>query len=169
MVCACSMPLLRLAARPRVEMETRRVDFYHLTRDPAPVVAARLAERACASGACMLVVAGDRSIREAADAALWTTAPESFVPHALAGGRDEAAEPVLIADRCENPANGATMTALIDGIWDDATLAFERTFYLFDGERIDDARAAWRGLSRRDDVNSHYWRQDADGRWREGP
>lgn len=150
-------------------MSPRRVDFYHLTRDPAPAVVARLAERAYASGARMLVVAQDRALREAADAALWTTVPESFVPHALAGTADEPEEPVLIAAGCDNPGNGATMAALIDGVWDDAALMFDRTFYLFDGERIDDARAAWRSLSRRDDVDSHYWRQDMDGRWREGP
>lgn len=149
-----------------------RVDFYHLTRDPAPVVLARLAERVLAGGSRLLVVAEARDQREAIDAALWTTVPESFLPHAMAGPSlaDAADEPILIGDAIDGPAaNGASMAALADGQWRDEALTFDRTLLLFDGQRIDDARAAWRTLSKRDDVECRYWKQDEGGRWREGP
>ena len=153
-------------------MAQARVDFYHLTRDAAPPVVARLAERVLAGGARLLVVAGVREQREAIDAALWTAIPESFLPHAPAGAAlaDAAADPVLISDSIDGPAaNGATMAALADGVWRDEALAFERTLLLFDGQQIDDARSAWRTLSKRDDVECRYWKQDSAGRWREGP
>lgn len=149
-----------------------RVDFYHLTRDPAPVVVARLAERVLAGGARLLVVADGRELQEAIDAALWTVVPESFLPHAAAGTAlaDAADEPILICGGLDGSApNGASMAALADGQWRDEALAFDRTLLLFDGKRIDDARAAWRTLSKRDDVECHYWKQDEGGRWREGP
>ena len=153
-------------------MAGARVDFYHLTRDAAPPVVARLAERVLAGGSRLLVVAGEREAREAIDAALWTAIPDSFLPHPppshpLADGGNE---PILIGATLDQPiANGATMVALADGEWRDEALAVARTLFLFDGQRIDDARAAWRTLSKRDDVECHYWKQDDGGRWREGP
>lgn len=153
-------------------MAASRVDFYHLTRDAAPTVLARLAGRVLDGGARLLVVAEAREAREAIDAALWSVVPESFLPHAMAAAdvAAQAAEPILIApDLPDSPANGATMAALADGIWRDGALAFARTLFLFDGHRIDDARGAWRTLSKREDVECHYWKQDDTGRWREGP
>ena len=149
-----------------------RVDFYHLTRDPAPVVVARLAERVQAGGDRLLVVAAERETREALDAALWTAIPESFLPHVPADQSvgDLSDEPIIIvASMKDGAANGATMVAVADGQWRDDALGFVRTFFLFDGQGIDDARSAWRVLSKRDDVDCHYWRQDEGGRWREGP
>jgi DNA polymerase III subunit chi len=149
-----------------------RVDFYHLTRDPAPTVLARLAERVLAGEARLLVVADGREDREAIDAALWTVVPESFLPHAMTASAigDEQNEPILIGASIGGPApNGATMAALADGVWRDEALAFERTLFLFDSQRIDDARSAWRTLSKQDGIECHYWKQDGNGRWREGP
>ena len=149
-----------------------RVDFYHLTRDPAPLVVARLAERVLTGGDRLLVVAAEREAREALDAALWSAIPESFLPHPPAdqSGVDLAMEPIAIAASLDDGAgNGATMVALADGQWRDDALTFARTLFLFDGQGIDDARSAWRTLSKRDDVECHYWKQDDGGRWREGP
>ena len=153
-----------------------RVDFYHLTRDPAPVVVARLAGRVLAGGDRLLVVAAERSAREALDAALWSAIPESFLPHPPADhpGADLTLEPIVIAASLGDGlgggvGDGATMVALADGQWRDEALSFARTLLLFDGQGIDDARAAWRTLSKRDDVECHYWKQYEGGRWREGP
>lgn len=149
-----------------------RVDFYHLTRDPAPPVLARLAERVLSGGHRLLIVATDLSAREAIDAALWTAIPDSFLPHMPAGAAeaDQVDEPIAISAALEGPAaNGATMVALADGEWRDEALEFSRTLFLFDGSGIDDARAAWRTLSKREGVECHYWKQDEVGRWKEGP
>lgn len=148
-----------------------RVDFYHLTRDPAPAVLARLAGRVLAGGERLLVVANTRDQREAIDAGLWSAIPESFLPHPPSDRPvdDATDEPILIAADLAAPANGARLVALADGEWRDEALAFDRVLLLFDGAGIDGARAAWKSLSKREGVDCHYWRQDHGGRWQEGP
>ncbi len=147
-----------------------RVDFYRLTRDPVERVLPALATRILANGARLLVVAAPAMQRQAIDEALWTLNPASFLPHGHAGSPDEAIEPILIAGTPHaSPANGATHLALADGEWREEALGFERTFLLFDNSRIDDARALWRTLAARDDVDNRFWKQDENGRWSEGP
>ncbi len=148
-----------------------RVDFYHMTRDAAPVVVARLAERAVAGGGRLLIVAAEAKLRDGIDAALWTTNAESFLPHVMLSqpGDVEIVEPILIAADIAGERHSATLVALADGVWRDEALEFERALYLFDGQAIDDARSAWRVLSKRGDVDCHYWRQDSGGRWVKGP
>lgn len=149
-----------------------RVDFYQLTRDPAPRVAATIAAKALATGARMVIVTADAAQADGFDAALWTEAPTDFLPHGRADDAAAAADPILIArdlDGDDGPPNGATACLIGDGVWRDAAWSFERVFYLFDGARIDDARAAWRLVSRRENATAHYWRQDQRGRWSEGP
>lgn len=149
-----------------------RVDFYHLTRDPAPVVVARLAGKVIAGGGGLAVIAADAPARKAIDDALWSAVPDSFLPHAPADApaSEMAGDPIaILAGLDAGVPDGLTTAALADGEWRDAALAFARTLFLFDGQRIDDARAAWRQLGNRADVDRHYWRQDGQGRWTEGP
>lgn len=147
-----------------------RVDFYRLTRDPVERVLPALAERVLANGDRLLIVAAAAMQRQAIDEALWTQTAASFLPHGHAGSADERIEPILLAGALDGPpANGASHVALADGEWRDAALGFDRTFLLFDNSRIDDARATWRALAARDDVDNHFWKQDDRGRWSEGP
>ncbi|MGH6633109.1 MAG: DNA polymerase III subunit chi, partial [Sphingopyxis sp.] len=145
-------------------------DFYRLTRDPVERVLPALATRILANGDRLLVVAASAMQRQAIDEALWTLQPASFLPHGMAGSSDEEIEPILISGTLEtSPPNRASHLALADGEWRDAALGFERTFLLFDNSRIDDARALWRTLAARDDVDNRFWKQDENGRWSEGP
>lgn len=147
-----------------------RVDFYRLTRDPAERVLPALATRVVANGDRLLVVAAPAMQRQAIDEALWTLNPASFLPHGHAGSPDEAIEPILISGILASPPpNGATLVALADGEWRDEALGFDRIFLLFDNSRIDDARALWRTLAAREDVDNRFWKQDENGRWSEGP
>ena len=147
-----------------------RVDFYQLTRDPAERVLPALATRILGNGDRLLVVAASAVQRQAIDAALWTLQPASFLPHGHAGSPDEQIEPILISGTLDpSPPNRASHLALADGEWRDEALGFERTFLLFDNSRIDDARALWRTLAARDDVDNRFWKQDENGRWSEGP
>jgi DNA polymerase-3 subunit chi len=57
----------------------------------------RLAAAHYAAGRRVVVRAADEAEARRLDQALWTAAPDSFLPHAVAGGEDEAEEPVLIA------------------------------------------------------------------------
>ena len=141
-----------------------QVDFYHLTRQPIERVLPRLAERVLAGGGRLLVVAEGDAQRQGLDRLLWSYAPESFLPHAQAGGARDADQPVLIAAE-PAAANGARNILLADGVWRDEALAFDRAFHLFDEASIAAARAAWRGLGEREGVERRYWKQDEDGRW----
>ena len=141
-----------------------QVDFYHLTRLPLERALPQIAEKVLASGGRLVIVAGDPAQRTRLDQLLWTYAAESFLPHGQAGGEDDTAQPVLIAETPE-AANGARNIALVDGIWRDEALGFDRAFHFFDEERIAEARAAWKGLAEREGVARTYWKQNDSGRW----
>lgn len=141
-----------------------KVDFYHLTLRPLDRVLPQIAEKVLASGGRLVVVAESAEQRAAIDQFLWTYAPDSFLPHAQAGGAHDADQPVLIAP-APNDANGARNVALVDGVWRDSALTFDRAFHFFDEERIVEARAAWRALGGREEVERRYWKQGDTGRW----
>lgn len=147
-----------------------RVDFYQLTRDPVERVLPTIAARVLGNGDRLLVVAASAMQRRQIDEALWTLQPASFLPHGNAGSPDEQIEPILLSGTLDaTPPNGASHVALADGEWREEALGFERAFLLFGNDRIDDARAAWRGLAKADDAERHFWRQDDSGRWSEMP
>jgi DNA polymerase III subunit chi len=141
-----------------------QVDFYHLTVTPLERALPSIAQRVVAGGGRLLIVSDDEAQRGAIDRLLWTYAPESFLPHAQAGGERDATQPVLIA-AAATAANAARHVALIDGQWRDAALEFDRAFHFFDAERIAEAREAWKGLAGRDGVERRYWKQDDSGKW----
>ena len=144
-----------------------RVDFYHLTRDPAEKLVPMLADKSLDVGKRLLLVAQDESHRAALSEALWCAQPASFLAHDFGGSAGEANQPILLSDHCE-PANGASYIILSDGQWRDEALNFERAFFLFSAEQIDHARTVWRQLSADEAVTPRYWKQDG-GRWVEGP
>ncbi|WP_294352061.1 DNA polymerase III subunit chi [uncultured Sphingomonas sp.] len=141
-----------------------KVDFYHLTTSPLERVLPRIAERILAEGGRLLVVEGDPARRATLDKTLWSYAPDSFLPHGLAGGDYDRQQPVLIAPDMV-AANEARNVALADGKWRDGALSFDRAFHFFDEDRIADARAAWKGLATRDGIERRYWKQSETGRW----
>lgn len=136
-----------------------QVDFYQLGRDPLASVLASIATRVLAGGGRLLVVTGDEEQAKTIDEGLWTASVESFLPHGLIG----ADQPILISASPE-PANAARNVAIVDGVWREEALGFERAFHFFDDSSIDAARTAWRGLKSREGVEPRYWRQE-DGRW----
>ncbi|MBA2933244.1 DNA polymerase III subunit chi [Sphingomonas sp. CGMCC 1.13654] len=138
-----------------------QVDFYQLGRDPLPAVLASIATRVLAGGGRLLVVTGDDAQARAIDEGLWTASVESFLPHGLVG----ADQPILISASPE-PANAARNVAIVDGLWREEALGFDRAFHFFDDGSIDAARTAWRGLKGREGVEPRYWRQE-EGRWRQ--
>ena len=76
--------------------------------------------------------------------------------------------PVLDAYAARHAAHGVQVIGIALESRDEA-LGFERVFLMFDNSRIDDARATWRTLAARDDVDNRFWKQDENGRWSEGP
>jgi len=141
-----------------------QVDFYHLTQVPLERALPQITDKVLATGGRLVIVAGDAAQRARIDQLLWTYAPESFLPHGQAGGEDDTRQPVLIAAAPE-AANGARHIALVDGVWRDEALGFDRAFHFFDEDAIAAARVAWKGLADREGVERNYWKQNESGRW----
>jgi DNA polymerase-3 subunit chi len=144
-----------------------QVDFYQLSRDPVDKVLPAIAGRILADGGRLLVVAQELDALERVSQGLWSAGPESFLAHGLAGDGHDGAQPILLSDECD-ALNGARHVALVDGLWRDAALTFDRAFYFFDAETIDGARQSWRVLSKADGVNPRFWKQDGR-KWVQGP
>lgn len=141
-----------------------QVNFYHLTRTPLERALPRIAEKVLESGGRLLIVVEDAAMRGKLDQSLWAYRSESFLPHAQAGGPEDARQPVLIGAGVD-AANGARNVALVDGMWRDEALDFDRAFHFFDEDAIVEARIAWKALADREGVVRNYWKQDENGRW----
>lgn len=144
-----------------------QVDFYQLTRDPAEKVLVLLAQKTLDSGNRLLVVSQDEGQLAAIDMALWSGPPDSFLAHEFSGSPTENIQPIVLSD-APVTKNQAKFIALADGTWRDEASDFERAFYLFGPDHIDDARANWRKLGEDENIVRKFWKQDGT-RWVEGP
>jgi DNA polymerase-3 subunit chi len=142
-----------------------QVDFYQLAGSPAEQVIASIAGKLLAEDSRLLVVAADDGLLARLDRMLWDQGPVSFLPHGIAGGADDARQPILLSTSPDAP-NRARNMLIADGEWRDAALAYDRAFYLFDATTLEGARLAWKLLAGRDGVERRYWAQE-DGRWKQ--
>ena len=140
-----------------------QVDFYQLGGSPLEQVTSTLAQRLLSEGSRLLVVAEDEGLLARLDRMLWDQGSTSFIPHGLAGGTDDARQPILLSSQTDAP-NLARNMLIADGQWRDAALNFDRAFYLFDSETLEGARLAWKLLAGREGVERRYWAQE-DGKW----
>ena len=142
-----------------------QVDFYQLAGTPAEQVIASLAEKVLGSDGRLLIVAGDEAYLARLDRMLWDQGAATFLPHGIAGGPDDARQPILLSTSPDAP-NLARNMLIADGEWRDAALTYDRSFYLFDDNTLEGARLAWKLLSGREGVERRYWAQ-VDGRWKQ--
>lgn len=140
-----------------------QVDFYQLGGTPAETVIASIAEKLLAQDGRLLIVGADDHQLARLDRLLWDQGPASFLPHGIAGGPDDARQPILLSTSPDAP-NLARNMLIADGEWRDAALDYERSFYLFDQATLEEARLAWKLLAGRDGVERRYWAQEG-GRW----
>jgi DNA polymerase-3 subunit chi len=140
-----------------------RVDFYQLGSAQPDSVVAAIAGRLLGEDQRLVVVAAEEGTLSRLDRQLWDQGAASFLPHGLAGGSDDAAQPVLLSTGTDAP-NLARNILIADGEWRDAALAYDRAFYLFDEATLDGARLAWKLLAGREGVERNYWASE-DGRW----
>jgi DNA polymerase-3 subunit chi len=94
---------------------------------------------------------------------LWDQGPASFLPHGVAGGADDARQPILLSTSPDAP-NLARNMLIADGEWRDAALTYDRSFYLFDDSTLEGARLAWKLLAGREGVDRRYWASES-GKW----
>jgi DNA polymerase-3 subunit chi len=140
-----------------------KVDFYQLAGLAAEQVIASLAEKVLALDERLLVVADDEAALARLDRVLWDQGPTSFLPHGLSGSVDDADQPILLTTGSDAP-NQARNMLIADGVWREAALTYDRSFYLFDAASLDAARLAWKLLAGREGVERRYWAQEG-GRW----
>lgn len=140
--------------------------FYHLENRPLDKVLPVLLEKTLERGWKAVVEVGSSERLEVLDAALWTYADDSFLPHAVAmGGEGDALQPVLLTSGPENP-NGATVRFFVDRAVPREGQAYDRLVYMFNGhdpDAVTEAREVWRALKPIYDMT--YWQQDPNGRW----
>jgi len=140
-----------------------QVDFYQLGGTAPEQVIANLAEKVVERDGRLLIVAEDEPFLARLDRMLWDQGAASFLPHGLAGGADDARQPILLSTSPDAP-NLARNMLIADGVWRDAALSYDRSFYLFDGSNLEGARLAWKLLAGREGVDRRYWARE-DGKW----
>ena len=142
------------------------VDFYLLGPKPLEEVVASIAAKLLADEQRLLIVAADEAMLGRLDRLLWDQGGTAFMPHGIAGGPDDARQPILLSTSPDAP-NLARNILIADGEWREAALTFERAFHLFDSSKLEESRLAWKLLSGREGVERRHWQQDDSGRWKQ--
>lgn len=140
-----------------------QIDFYQLAGVPAELVIASISEKVLDNDGRLLIVAEDGAYLAKLDRILWDLGQVSFLPHGLAGGADDARQPILISTSPDAP-NQARNMLIADGEWREAALTYDRSFYLFDDATLEGARLAWKLLAGREGVERRYWANEG-GKW----
>ena len=142
-----------------------QVDFYQLGASAVEQVIASIADKVLAADGRLLIVADDEAFLARLDRMLWDQGSTSFLPHGVAGGSDDARQPILLSTSPDAP-NQARNMLIADGQWRDAALSYDRGFYLFDDATLEGARLAWKRLAGRGGVERRYFAQ-VEGRWQQ--
>jgi DNA polymerase-3 subunit chi len=141
--------------------------FYHLQGQKLEGVLPTLLEKSLERGWRVIVQAASDERIEALDAYLWTYRDDGFLPHAVAGESEAAAQPVLLTTGEDNP-NNADVRFLIDGAAVPADASgYRRIVLLFDGDDPDAVAAArlrWTE-AKAGGFDATYWQPDEQGRW----
>ena len=141
--------------------------FYHLTQKPLEATLPMLLGKALGAGWRVAVRGTDAARMDWLDQKLWLGPEEGFLPHGLAGGPHDAAQPVLLTVTHE-AANDPQCLMTVDGaeVAPDEVKRLERVCILFDGNdpaAVDAARGQWRSLTGAG-CSAQYWSEES-GRW----
>ncbi len=142
--------------------------FYHLTRSPAARLVPLLLGKSLQAGWRVELRGSDRASMARLDDELWLA--ERFLPHGMAGGPHDAAQPVLLTVAGEGHGGAVVAECLIalDGaaVAPEECVAAQRVCIVFDGNdppALERARDQWRTLTGAG-VGAEYW-SEAGGRW----
>ncbi len=144
------------------------VNFYQLASRRAEAALPQLVTKALAAGHRIVVRAPDPAQLKRLDDALWNSAPDSFLPHAIdtdVGADRAATQPVLLSNGELPAANAADCLAQIGGDLPDALTGLSRVLFLFDADATETARARWRFLAKADGITPVYWREGEGGKF----
>lgn len=140
--------------------------FYHLERQPFERALPALLEKALERGWRVVVQTVDDLRVKALDDLLWTYAAESFLPHASAGEKTAARQPIVVTREAGNP-NAAALRIFVEGSEVSLDGSYERIILVFDGRNeveLDAARRQWSRL-KGEGATLAYWQQSEAGRW----
>jgi DNA polymerase-3 subunit chi len=140
-----------------------QVDFYQLGDASAEQVICQIAARVMGDGGRLLIVAADEAYLTRLDRILWDQGETAFLPHGIAGGADDPHQPILLSSS-EDAPNLARNMLIADGEWRESALTYDRSFFLFGPDTLEQARLAWKLLAGREGVERRYWSRDG-GRW----
>ena len=142
--------------------------FYHLTRGPLEDTLPMLLERSRQAGWRVVVRGMDEGRLRYLDEKLWQGAEDSFLPHGLAGGPQDALQPVLLGADVTAETNGAACLMAVDGaaVSPEEVNELDRVCILFNGldeAAVQQARVQWKSLT---DAGcaAQYWSEES-GRW----
>lgn len=141
--------------------------FYHLTRRPLVDTLAMLLTKSLENKWKVAVRGTNLAGLEALDKALWLKPEDGFLPHGMAGGPQDADQPVLLttgvdaanAPQCVMSVHGADVSA-------DEVATLDRVCILFDGndeDALDHARGQWKTLKDAG-ASAQYWSEES-GTW----
>ncbi|KPU84632.1 DNA polymerase III subunit chi [Marinosulfonomonas sp. PRT-SC04] len=141
--------------------------FYQLTHAPLEAVLPMLLEKSVAAGWQVMVLGSDDNRMKWLDEKLWMGRDDGFLPHGLAGGAHDAAQPILLTTT-GSTANNPTCILAVDGadVTADQVTEMQRVSILFDGNdevALAHARGQWKALTDAG-CSAQYWSQES-GHW----
>ena len=139
--------------------------FYHLTRQPLEVALPALLEKASGAGWRIEVRGTSLERMQWLADKLWLGADDGFLAHGLAGGSEDAQQPILLTTNAE-PGFECIMS--IDGATLDPQEVSDsqRVCILFNGldeNAMQQARSQWKTLTEAG-CAAQYWSEES-GRW----
>lgn len=142
------------------------VKFYHIQHGTLDEAAQALIARALQQGWRVMLRGPDRAVLQRLDERLWLLPEDSFLPHGLEGGPQDADQPLLLGQGAA--VNGAQAVMLLAGMPVDPAeaQAMDRIWLLFeaaDPAQVQIARAEWKAVTAAG-LQAEYW-SDAAGKW----
>ncbi|WP_370253481.1 DNA polymerase III subunit chi [Nioella sp.] len=143
------------------------VFFYHLTRSRPEDTLRTLLGKSRQAGWRVLVRGKSEAMLERLDELLWLGPEETFLAHGIAGGAQDADQPILLSTGPEIP-NAAACVMSIEGaeVTPEEVDRLERVCILFDGGddgAVTHARGQWKALTGAG-CAAQYWSEES-GRW----
>jgi DNA polymerase-3 subunit chi len=143
------------------------VFFYHLTQKTLEQTLPVLLEKARGAGWRIVVRGCDPDRMGWLDDRLWQGSKDSFLPHGVQGGPNDALQPILLTTG-QTATNTPDCVMAVDGasVSSGEVETMQRVCVLFDGtdtDAVQQARIQWKKLTDAG-CSAQYWSEET-GRW----
>jgi DNA polymerase-3 subunit chi len=142
------------------------IRFYHLQKQSLEQALPRILSKALDQGHKIIIKTKKDTI-EAVSELLWNTELDPFLAHGSVFEKNEELQPIYITDEEKNP-NQADILILINGEAYNNMDKFKLCCEIFDGNNQDalsQARLKWKEYKDAK-LNTTYWQEDAQGKWK---